>query len=54
MKTNNHQIADYDKVLDATFGKEGSEQRRLAEDKAYDFYTAQVIHDARKEATPAT
>ncbi len=50
MGTNNHLIVDYDKVLDAKFGNEGTEQRRQAEDKAYAFYTAQVIHDARKEA----
>lgn len=50
MQTNNHQIVDYDKVLDARFGKEGTPERAKAEDEAYAFYTAQILHDARKEA----
>ena len=50
METNNHQIADYDAVLDAKFGKEGTIERVRAEDKAYAFYTGQILLDARKEA----
>lgn len=50
MKTNNHQITDYDIVLDAEFGKPGSQERIEAEEKAYAFYTGQIIEDARKKA----
>lgn len=50
METNNHQIVDYDVVLDATFGKEGTPERIKAEEDAYAFYTAQILLDARKEA----
>lgn len=49
METNNHQIADYDIVLDAKFGKEGTPERIQAEEDAYAFYTGQILHDARKE-----
>ena len=50
MEANNHQIVDYDVVLDAKFGKEGSPERVKAEDDAYAFYTSQILLDARKEA----
>ena len=50
METNNHQIVDYDAVLDAKFGKEGTPERIEAEEKAYNFYTGQILSDARKEA----
>lgn len=50
METNNHQIVDYDAVLDAKFGKEGTPERSKAEDEAYAFYTGQILLDARKEA----
>lgn len=50
METNNHQIVDYDAVLDAKFGKEGTAERAKAEEDAYAFYTAQILLDARKEA----
>ena len=43
MQTNNHKINDYDKVLDATFGEVGTQQRLDAEEKAYTFYTGQII-----------
>ena len=49
MQTNNHKIVDYDAVLDAKFGKEGSPSRIEAEEKAFAFYTGQVIRKARKE-----
>jgi hypothetical protein len=39
MQTNNHKIVDYDAVLDAKFGKEGTSSRIEAEKKAYAFYT---------------
>ncbi len=47
---NNHQINNFDKVLDKLFGVEGSEQRAEAENKAYAFYSGQIIEDARKHA----
>lgn len=48
MKTNNHQIIDYDAILDERFGKEGTPSRIEAEEKAYTFYTGQIIEGARK------
>lgn len=50
MPTNNHKIEDYDIVLDAKFGKEGTVERIEAENKAYAFFTGQIIEDARKKA----
>ena len=50
MEINNHKIEDYDKILDARFGKEGSPERAAAEDAAAAFYTGQIILDARKES----
>ena len=50
METNNHQIVDYDAVLDEKFGKVGTSKRRQAEENAYTFYAGQILHDARKEA----
>lgn len=48
METNNHCIIDYDAVLDAKFGKEGTSERLKAEENAYNFYTGQIMLDARK------
>ena len=50
MQTNNHQIVDYDIVLNAKFGDPGTTKRVEAEEKAYAFYTGQIIEDARKKA----
>ena len=50
MQTNNHQLVDYDAVLDAKFGAKGMASRLEAEEKAYAFYTGQIIEDARKKA----
>ena len=50
MQTNNHKIVDYDLVLDAKFGKEGTPERIKAEEAAYSFYSGQILLDARKEA----
>lgn len=50
METNNHQIVDYDMVLDAKFGKEGTPERAKAENDAYAFYTGQILLEARKDA----
>ena len=50
MEINNHKIVDYDAVLDAEFGKEGTPERAKVEEEAYAFYTSQILQDARKEA----
>ena len=50
MQTNNHKIVDYDVVLDAKFGAKGTSSRAEAEEKAFAFYTGQLIEQARKEA----
>ena len=50
MQTNNHKVVDYDTVLDAKFGKEGTPERARAEDAAYSFYSRKILHDVRKEA----
>ncbi len=50
MQTNNHKIVDYDSILDAKFGKEGTPERIESEEKALAFYTGKIIEDARKQA----
>ena len=50
MQTNNHQIADYDLVLDQKFGKEGSPERIKAEEDALSFNSGRILFNARKEA----
>ena len=50
MQTNNHKLVDYDAVLDAKFGAEGTPERARAEEEAYAFYSGQILLDARKEA----
>lgn len=49
MKTNNHQIVDYDIVLDEKFGKEGTSERIKAEENAFSFYSGRILLDARRE-----
>ncbi|MBP5572894.1 MAG: helix-turn-helix transcriptional regulator [Bacteroidales bacterium] len=46
---NDHQVRDYDVVLDAKFGVPGTARRAEAEERAYAFYSGQIIRDARKE-----
>lgn len=50
MQTNNHKIVDYDLILDAKYGKEGSSERIRHEEAAKAFYAAQLLLQARKEA----
>jgi len=45
---NDNQIRDYDVVLDAEFGASGTPERVAAEEKAYAFYSGQIIRDVRK------
>lgn len=44
------EIFDVDAQLDAFFGKEGSPERRAAEERANAFFTDQIIEEARKKA----
>jgi DNA-binding XRE family transcriptional regulator len=50
MQRNNHEIRDYDEILDAKFGIPGTPSRIEAEDKAWAFYTGKIVGDARKQA----
>jgi DNA-binding XRE family transcriptional regulator len=50
MNTNDNKIKDYSKVLDAKYGEDGTPDRLAFEQKAYDFYSGMVLHQARKEA----
>ena len=50
MQTNDHQIRDYDVVLDAEFGKPGTPERTKAIEDAYAFYSGQILYTARKAA----
>ena len=50
MNTNETKILDYDAVLDAKYGKEGTPQRIKFEEEAYAYYTGLIIRDARKNA----
>jgi DNA-binding XRE family transcriptional regulator len=45
---NNHQIADYDDVLDSKYGKVGTPEREAFRREAYSYCMGQVIRDARK------
>lgn len=47
MHKNNHKIVDYDAVLDAEFGKEGTPEREAAEKAAYNFYLRQTKRKKR-------
>ncbi len=44
------EIFDVDAQVDAFFGKEGSPERRAAEERANAFFTGQIIEEARKTA----
>ena len=43
-------IQDYDAVLDARYGKEGTPERVKFEEGAYAYYTGLILRDARKDA----
>lgn len=47
---NDHQIRDYDAVLDAKYGAPGTPERRQFEAEADAFYSGQILRDARREA----
>ncbi len=50
MNTKENMIQDYDAVLDARYGKEGTEERIKFEEDAYAYYTGLILRDARKDA----
>lgn len=50
MNTNNNQINDYSAVLERKYGKHGTPERAIFDEEAYNFYTGQIMLDARKEA----
>lgn len=50
MITSEPMIQDYDAVLDARYGKEGTPERVKFEEEAYAYYTGLILRDARKDA----
>ena len=50
MNTNATMIQDYDAVLDARYGKEGTPERVKFEEEAYAYYSGLILRDARKIA----
>ena len=50
MNIKENMIQDYDAVLDARYGKEGTEGRIKFEEDAYAYYTGLLLRDARKDA----
>ena len=50
MNTSEPMIQDYDAVLDARYGKEGTLERVKFEEDAYAYYTGLILRDARKDA----
>jgi DNA-binding XRE family transcriptional regulator len=50
MNTNDNKTKDYSEVLDTKYGTDGNTERIVFEQKAYDFYSGMVLHQARKEA----
>lgn len=49
MKAKNDDYFSVDALIDERFGKEGTSSRAEAEEKAYAFYTGQIIEDTRKK-----
>lgn len=50
MQTNNHQIRDYSAELDKKYGVIGTREREQFEEEAWDYYSGQILQDARREA----
>ncbi len=50
MRAKNNEIRSYSSVLDKKYGAPGTPSRLEAEQKAYAYYTGQLIEEARKEA----
>ena len=50
MQAKNNQITDISAELDSLYGIEGSPERAQFDEEAWNFYTSQILLDARKEA----
>lgn len=50
MNTKKNMITDISAELEKEFGAPGTPEREKFDEEAYAFYTAQILHDARKEA----
>ena len=50
MLTNNHQIKDYSAELDRKYGAVDTAEREQFDEEAWNFYTGQVLLEARKES----
>ena len=50
MQTNNHQIKDYSAELDKKYGVIGTREREQFEEEAWDYYSGQILQNARREA----
>ena len=50
MNTKKSMITDISAELEKEFGAPGTPERERFDEEAYAFYTAQILHDARKEA----
>ena len=50
MNTKKRMITDISAELEKEFGAPGTPERERFDEEAYAFYTAQILHDARKEA----
>lgn len=48
MERNDNKIRDYSAVLEKKHGEKGTSERASFDEKAYAFYTGQLILDARK------
>lgn len=50
MQVNNKQLTDVCAELDSLYGAEGTAERAKFDEEAWNFYTSQILLDARKEA----
>lgn len=50
MQAKSNQITDISAELDSLYGVEGSPERAQFDEEAWNFYTSQILLDARKEA----
>ena len=50
MQQKNNKITDISAELDNLYGAVGTEKRAKFDEEAWNFYTAQILLDARKEA----
>lgn len=50
MQANNNQLTDISAELDMLYGAEGTAERTKFDEEAWNFYTSQILLEARKEA----